>query len=88
MEVSTQHVGLALGVVVDVARGQILIEGQIPAGSGGLNPKPRHQVLATDLSDETHAQLQEREAIALWLGQVGKLLYRHADWLIRDSDDQ
>lgn len=63
-----QDVGLALGVVVDVARGQLLVQRQIPGCSGGLDAKPGDQVLPMDFSYEADAQLHEGEAIALWRG--------------------
>ena len=67
-EVRPQDVGLALGVVVDVARGQLFVKRQIPGCGGGLDAKPRDQVLTAYLPDEAHAQLHEREPVALWLG--------------------
>ena len=67
-EIRTQDVGLALGVVVDVARGQLLVQRQIPGCGGGLDAKPRDQVLTAYLPDEAHAQLHESEPVALWLG--------------------
>ena len=50
----------------------------IGTGSGGgLDAKPRDQVLAAYLPDEPHAQFHEREPVALRLGQICKLFVRH-----------
>ena len=68
-EVRAQDVGLAFGVVVDVAEGQVFVERQISAGRRRLDAKTRNQVVAADLPDEAHTQLHEREAVALWLGE-------------------
>lgn len=82
-EIRPQDIGLALGVVVDVAACQVPVQRQIPGCSGGLDAEARHQVLAADLADEAHAQLHECEPVALWLGERCKLLVRHRGWIGR-----
>jgi hypothetical protein len=47
---------------------QVLVQRQIPGCGGGLDAKPRDQVLTAYLPDEAHAQLHERKPVALWLG--------------------
>ena len=68
LEAWPQDVGLGLGVVVDVAQCQLLVQSQIPGCGGGLDAKPRYEVPAAYPPNEAHAQLHEREPVALWLG--------------------
>ena len=49
----------------------------IPAGGRRLDAETGDQVLAPYLPNEAHAQLHERKAVALWLGEFCKLLVRH-----------
>lgn len=50
------------------------IERQISSRRQRSNAKPQHQTLSSDLANKPHAQLDEREPIALRLGEVCKLL--------------
>src|SRR5690554_6596214 len=68
---------LVLGVVVQVARGEILVDPDVPGCRCRLDAKARHQVLAANLSDEAQAQLNECKSVALGLGQVCKLFVGH-----------
>jgi hypothetical protein len=79
LEVRSEDVGFGFGVVVDVARGQLFVERQIPAGCSGLDAKACDQVLAADLPNEAYAQLHECEAVALRLGEFCKLFDRHLE---------
>ena len=44
------------------------VQRQIPGRGSGLDAKARNQVLTAYIPDEAHAQLHEREPVALWLG--------------------
>jgi hypothetical protein len=85
LEVGPQHVRLAFCVVVNIARCQVFVQGQVTGGGGGLYAKTRHQILSADLPDEVHAQLHERESVALWLCQVCELFFKHRSLIIKDN---
>ena len=58
-----------------------MVEGVSLSCRCGLDAKPRNQVLPTDLPHEAHTQLNEREPIALRLGQFCKLVFGHS-WVL------
>lgn len=76
-------VDLALGVVLHIAWGQLLVLGDVPRGRSGLDAEARHQVLAADLANKPQAQLDERESVALRLGHFLESVARHGVVLVR-----
>src|SRR5690606_17926039 len=76
-EPSGADVDLALGVVLDIAWGQLLVLGDVPRGCRSLDAEARHQVLAADLANEPQAQLDEREPVALRLSHLRESVAGH-----------
>jgi hypothetical protein len=63
-------VDLVLAVVVDVARDQVFVTGQITRRGGRLDAEAGDQVLPPNLAEEPHAQFNERQPVALGLGEL------------------
>src|SRR5690606_23550810 len=55
-EVLAEYVVLGLGVVVDIAGCQFLVNRQISRGSGRLDAEARYQIMAADIPNEAHPQ--------------------------------
>src|SRR5690606_2543314 len=76
-EPSGTDVDLALGVLLHIAWGQLLVLGDVPRGCRSLDAEARHQVLAADLANKPQAQLDEREPVALRLGHLRESVAGH-----------
>ena len=77
-EVRSPGRGLAFGGRSRCCLETTLVERQIPGCRCGLDAKPRNQVLPTISPRSAHVKLNEREPVALRLGQFCKLVFGHS----------
>jgi len=63
-------VDLGFGVVFQVIWGQVLVESNVPGGSGLLYAKADHQIAAPDSSQETSFEINVRQPLSLCLVDI------------------